>query len=506
MSGKRDIIIAVDMGTTSTKALAVDGRGTVRAAHAAGYPLYTPGPGRAEQDPDAIFEAVTACIEHVVKGGGFAPDDIAGVTFSSASHSLIVLDGEGRPLSPSVTWADQRSAPQAARLLQDGSGKAIYARTGTPIHPMSPLVKLLWFREEAPDVWNRARQFVGIKEYVLLRLFGEAVTEYSMASGTGLFNLYTLDYDADVLEMTGVDRAQLPRIAPTTDKVSGLSRSMAERLGLMPDTPFVLGAQDGVLANLGIGAMEEGVFAVTIGTSSAVRTATGKPVLDPDGRLFCYALTPEDWIVGGPSNNGAVAVRWMAERLYPGRALEDVLPLAEKVPPGADGLLFAPLLAGERAPHWDPLAKGAMIGLTLAHREAHMLRAAMEGVLFQVAAIAGQIRRTGRPIREVRASGGFARSALWCRMLADVLDTPVIVPPSVESSALGAEKLARYALGGAKRPPWRVAGGHAVPAGSAVYRPDPESAAKYREILPLYMQLYESTRSIMHALGASGTP
>src|SRR5690606_25483597 len=122
-----------------------------------------------------------------------------------------------------------------------------YARTGTPIHPMSPLVKLLWFREEAPDVWNRARQFVGIKEYVLLRLFGEAVTEYSMASGTGLFNLYTLDYDADVLEMTGVDRAQLPRIAPTTDKVSGLSRSMAERLGLMPDTPFVLGAQDGVL-------------------------------------------------------------------------------------------------------------------------------------------------------------------------------------------------------------------------------------------------------------------
>lgn len=506
MDGKRDILIAVDIGTTSTKALAVDGRGTVRNGHSVAYPLVTPQPGRAEQDPDVIFEAVTACIERAVKDGGHAPQDILGVSFSSASHSLILLDGEGRPLTPSVTWADLRSAAQAERLLSDGSGLDLYRRTGTPIHPMSPLSKLLWFREEAPDLWRRTRVFAGIKEYVLLRLFGEAVTDHSMASGTGLFNLKTLDYDDGALELAGVDRGQLPRLAPTTETISGLPRDLAARLGLSPDTPFVLGAQDGVLANVGIGAMEEGVFAVTIGTSSAVRTAAGQPVLDPDGRLFCYALTPEDWIVGGPSNNGAVAVQWMAERLFPGRRLEEVLPLAEQAPPGADGLLFAPLLAGERAPHWDPHAKGVMLGLTLAHREEHLLRAAMEGVLFQVAAIMRQIRRTGRPIREVRASGGFARSAFWCRMLADVLDTPVTVPPAVESSALGAAKLARHALAGTEQPPWRVAGGNEVPAGSIVYRPDPANADRYKAILPLYFDLYDSTKQAMRALDGFRQP
>jgi gluconokinase len=506
MDRNAEIVIAVDIGTTGTKALAVERNGTVRHGHSAGYPLDTPLPGRAEQNPEAIFEAVLTCIERTVKDGGFAPGDILAVSFSSANHSLILLDGEDRPLTPSVTWADLRAAAQAERLRGDGSGLAVYKRTGTPVHPMSPLVKLIWFREEKPDLWRKARRFVGIKEYVLLRLFGEAVTEYSMATATGLFNLETLDYDDGALALAGVERERLPRIAPTTGLLSGLSRDMAARLGLSPETPFILGGQDGVLANLGIGAMDEGVYAVTIGTSSAVRTAVRKPLLDPEGRLFCYALTPDDWIVGGPSNNGAVAVKWMAERLFPGRALEDVLPMAEQVPPGANGLLFAPFLSGERAPYWDPRARGVLLGLTLAHREEDMIRAAMEGVVFQVAAIAEQIRQAGRPIREVRASGGFARSRLWCQMLADVLDTPVCVPPSVESSALGAAKLAFFALDGVKMPPWREPGANAVPEGAGIYRPDAGNAAVYRHLMPVYLGMYDVMKHAVQAIDGLPRP
>lgn len=500
MGKNPDIVIAVDIGTTSTKVLAVDRSGTVRGAHGAGYPLLVPKPGYAEQDPDAILEAVVQGIERVVKDGGYTPDDILCVSFSSASHSLIVLDERDKPLTRSVTWADQRSSTQAERLLADGRGLANYMRTGTPIHPMSPLAKLIWLREEAPDVWQQARRFVGIKEYVLLNLIGEAVTDYSMATGTGLFHLEKLDYDDEALAIAGIHRDRLPRVLPSTGIVTGLSGSLAKRLGLSPDTPFVLGGQDGVLANLGIGAMGDGVFAVTIGTSSAVRTAVRKPLLDGQGRLFCYALTPDDWIIGGPSNNGAVAVKWMAERLYPGRPLEEVFALAEDVPPGADGLLFAPLLAGERAPHWDSHAKGVMLGLTLAHRENHMIRAAMEGVVFQVASIVEQIRQAGQPVREVRASGGFARSALWCGMLADVLDTPVAVPPTVESSALGAARLAFYAMEGKGKPPWHDPEGNPLPSGSVTYEPNPNRAARYRSILPLYRKMYESTKDIMRQL------
>lgn len=569
MGRQTGIVIAVDIGTTGTKALAVDADGRVLNGSRAGYPLHVPKPGRAEQDPEAIFEAVATCLERTVKDGGHSPEDILCVSFSCAAHSLILLDGDGRPMTPAVTWADTRSAAQAERLLADGTGPALYRRTGTPVHPMTPLAKLLWFREEEPALFRKAGLFAGIKEYVLLRLFGEAVTDHSMAGGTGLFNLHTLDYDDEALALAGIGRERLPRLMPTTGFLSGLPRGMADKFGLAPDTPFVLGAQDGVLANVGIGATEDGVYAVTIGTSSAVRTAVRKPVLDPEGRLFCYALLPDEWIIGGPSNNGAVAVKWLAERLYPGREPEDVLRLAEQAPPGADGLLFAPLLAGERAPVWDPRARGVLFGLTLAHRNEHLIRAAMEGVVFQVAAIADLIRRTGRPIREVRASGGFARSPLWCQMLADVLDTPVTVPPVVESSALGAAKLGFWAMARAAErpaesapacragrpaenhaagppesrpgipsecqidsppsdqiavppenasssptenpagnprenrpaiPPWRHPDRRGVPDGSATYRPDSGRAAVYRELFPVYMSLYESTKRAMHDL------
>lgn len=487
------IVLAIDIGTTSTKTLAVDEAGKLHGSHSIGYPLLTPSPGYAEQDPDAIYEAVLGTVAEVMKQGGWSADDILCVSFSSANHSLILIDNGGRPLTASITWADQRSAAQAERLLSDGTGLPVYLRTGTPIHPMSPLVKLIWMREERPDLFAAARQFIGIKEYVFLKLFGEAVMDYSLASATGMFNLKMLAWDPEALLLAGVREDQLPRLVPTTERMQGLNPDAATRMGLGKETPFVLGAQDGVLANLGIGAVEDGVAAVTIGTSSAVRIALKEPTFDPAGRLFCYALTEDHWLVGGPSNNGAIVAQWAAERLFPGRPLEEVIPLAADVPPGANGLLFLPLLSGERAPFWDAQAKGVMFGLTLAHTEKEMLRAALEGVLFQVKAIISLMEQSGVQLKEVRASGGFARSPLWCQMMADMLGVPVRIPELVESSGLGAAQLGLYAMddcrGSLLR--WKEMEG-------SLYEPDETSHNLYKEILPLYLSLYERLKEPMH--------
>ncbi|WP_317618346.1 gluconokinase [Paenibacillus sp. PL91] len=495
MNADHKIVIAIDIGTTSTKTLAVDLAGNIQGSESIEYPLHTPSPGYAEQDPDVIYEAVLEGVASVMKKGGYSAENVVCAAFSSANHSLILLDDSGLPLTPSITWADLRGAVQAERLLADGTGLPIYSRTGTPIHPMSPLIKLIWMREERPALFYTACHFVGIKEYILNKLFGVMVMDHSLASATGLFNLETLAWDKEALLLAGISEEQLPRLVPTTERLDGLMPEAAERMGLSTSTAFIVGAQDGVLANLGIGAVEEGVLAVTIGTSGAVRTAVSQPTFDPAGRLFCYALTSKHWIVGGPSNNGAIVAKWITDRIYPGKAIEEVLPLAAAVPAGANGLLFLPLLSGERAPFWDAQAKGVMFGLTLSHSETDMLRAAMEGVMFQITAIASLMKQAGETPKEVRASGGFARSALWCQMMADMLGVPVSVPLSVESSGLGAAQLGLYAMDGCEGPllRWKMDEG-------SLYVPDLINHKQYQSLLPLYLSLYDRLKEPMREI------
>ena len=492
MSIGSKIVIAVDIGTTSTKTLAIDEAGRLHGSHSIGYPLNTPKSGYAEQDPYQMYHAVIDSIATVMTSGNWSADDVLCVTFSSANHSLIAVDRDGRPLTQVITWADLRSVSQAEKLQADGRGLPIYLRTGTPIHPMSPLTKLIWMQENQPEVFRAAHKFIGIKEYILYRLFGEYVMDYSLASATGLFQLETLSWDQGALEAAGISEEQLPRLAPTTERLTGLNQEAATHTGLNVNTPFVLGAQDGVLANLGIGAVDEGVLAVTIGTSGAVRSRVARPTFDPEGRLFCYALTEDHWFVGGATNNGAIVAQWMTERLFPGRNMDELMPLAGNVPAGSNGLLFLPLLSGERAPFWDANAKGVMFGLTLSHNENHMLRAALEGVMFQISSIVSLMEQAGGKAKEVRASGGFARSPLWCQMMADMLGVSVQVPDLVESSGLGAAQLGLYAME-EKRSPllrWKDIKG-------VSYEPSEANHRVYRDLLPFYLNLYHSLKDQM---------
>ncbi|RJE88764.1 gluconokinase [Paenibacillus sp. 1011MAR3C5] len=487
--------MGVDIGTTSTKAVLFDKKGKALSRHGAEYPLQTPAPGVAEQDPELIFQAVLHSIRECLEQAGATGDKVGFVAFSSAMHSLIVVDESGHPLTPSITWADNRSAAYADMIKTKHNGLEIYRRTGTPIHPMSPFVKLVWLRNERPELFKPNHKFISIKEYVFHRLLGQYVIDHSIASATGLLNLEALDWDEEALHLAGVTRKQLSIPVATTHALSGLKPEYAEATGLPADMTFIIGANDGVLSNLGVAAIDPGVVAVTIGTSGAVRTVTDKPVTDPEGRVFCYALTENHWVIGGPVNNGGMILRWIRDELASAEvetakrlgidAYELLTGIAAKVPPGSSGLLFHPYLAGERAPIWNSNARGSYFGLGMHHKKEHMIRAAMEGVIMNLYTVLSALQELIGPPAHVLATGGFARSELWRQMLADVFDQEVTVPESFESSCLGAVVLGMYGQGEIAS----LSEVKGMVGGIHTHKPDAEAAKAYRKLLPLFAQL-----------------
>jgi gluconokinase len=492
MQHQPEYMLGVDIGTTSTKAVLFTTEGQVVAQHAVEYPLLCTTPGMAEQDPLQIYEAVLSAISNAVGNSHVESAQIALVSFSAAMHSVIAVGPDGELLSNSITWGDNRAGAWANRIRDELGGHEIYLRTGTPIHPMSPLCKIMWLRYDQPQLFARTARFVGMKEYVLYRLFGEWLVDHSIASATGMFNLQQLDWDQGALELLGIGPQQLSKLVPTTHHLNGLAPAMAQQLGLSPATPFVIGANDGVLSNLGVNAIGPGQVAVTIGTSGAMRTVIDKPLTDPSGRTFCYALTAKHWVVGGPTNNGGSIFHWVRNELATAESAaakaagldpyDALTKIAEGVSAGAEGLLFHPYLAGERAPLWNADARGSYFGLATHHGKPHMIRAALEGVIFSLYSILPAVEGLIGPTTHMMATGGFARSALWRQMMADIFEREVVVPESVESSCLGAAVLGLYALG--KVDSLDVIG--AMVGSTHRHVPIAENVALYRRLWPIY--------------------
>jgi gluconokinase len=481
-------VIGVDIGTTSTKSVAYDITGRELASHSIGYELHEPAPGRAEQNPDEIVSAVLGTIRQVADQLSLP---VAALSFSSAMHSLIGLDPDGRPLTASITWADSRASGQAERVRASAGGLALHRRTGTPVHPMAPLAKLIWFHEQEPKLAEQVGHWVGIKDYVLLRMCEALVTDHSMASGSGLMDIHTLSWDAQALQLAGITAEQLPELVPTTTVLPTLTPGTVKATGLPADTPVVVGAGDGPLANLGLGAVAPGVAACSIGTSGALRVMVENPAVDPLGGVFCYALTEHRWVVGGAINNGGVVLKWTGDALAPDLGdtpEEDLLALAASVPPGSGGLIMLPYLLSERAPHWSSLPRGAYIGLTHEHRREHLVRAALEGVCQQLALVLHSMRAAGNEVRQIRATGGFARSPLWRQMLADALGMEIQFPAGHEGSSFGAALLGMQALGLIES----VEVAADLVKIKDVVRPDPAAAAVYASLLPVFSELYEA--------------
>lgn len=492
-----EYIIGVDIGTTSTKSVLYDMKGKVLAYANVGYKLYQDIPDMAEEDPEDIFEAVLNVMGQVIRKSKVNTESIKGVSFSSAMHSLILMDQNDHPLTRAITWADNRAAKYSEELKKNGIGSQIYAKTGTPIHPMAPLSKIIWLRHEKPELFKETKKFIDLKTYVFFKLFGVYKMEYSIASATGMFNIFKLQWEKQALDLLQINANQLPELVEPTATITGIKQKYGELLGLSADVPFIFGASDGVLSNLGVNAIDPGVVAVTIGTSGAVRVVVDKPVVDPDGKLFCYALTKDKWVVGGPVNNGGIVFRWVKDQLFAPEKITaeqmqvstyDILTqIAEKIPAGSDGLLFHPYLGGERAPIWNAYARGSFFGLTRKHTRAHMVRAALEGIVYNLYVVMLTIEKiTGKP-KSIQATGGFARSKLWRQMLADIFEQDVTIPESFESSCLGAAVLGMYALGYIDD----LSAVKGMVGVTDVHHPNVKNFEVYRELLPIWIRVSE---------------
>ncbi|MGM0778930.1 MAG: gluconokinase [Bacillota bacterium] len=487
-------MLGIDIGTTSTKAVLFSEKGDVIQQENIGYPLYTPDISTAEQDPDEIFSAVVQTIANIMKN--HHDKKLSFVSFSSAMHSVIAMDENDLALTPVITWADNRSEAWARKIKKDWNGHEVYKRTGTPIHPMSPLSKITWLVKERPEIASRTKKYIGIKEYIFKKLFDEYAVDYSLASCMGMMNLKTLDWDEEALAIAGINRSQLSNLVPTTKIFQNCHPILAKQMGIDPKTPFVIGASDGVLSNLGVNAIRKGEIAITIGTSGAIRTIIDKPQTDEKGRIFCYALTENHWVIGGPVNNGGMVLRWIRDEFASSEIetakrlgidpYEVLTKIAERVRPGADGLLFHPYLAGERAPLWNPDVRGSFFGLTMSHKKEHMIRAALEGVIYNLYTVyLALVECMDGPVTRIQATGGFARSEVWRQMMSDIFESEVVIPESYESSCLGACILGLYATG-------KIDSFDAVSdmvGDTYKHTPKEEAAREYRQLLPIFIQL-----------------
>lgn len=484
-------ILGIDIGTGSAKAVAVGKTYAALETTQCFYPTSSPYPGYSEQDPEVICNALASCVREMVGKLGTPP---AAISLSSAMHSVIPVDQNGLPLAPMMTWADNRSSLIADRLLAAPAGASLYQLTGTPVHSMSPLCKIIWIRENLPDVFSRVYKFISIKEYIWHRLFGSFEIDHSIASCTGLMEVRRLEWCQQALAAAGITAAYLSELVPTDYSRRG---HRCAALSFLPaDTLFVIGGSDGCMANLGTGAIQPGNAALTIGTSGALRVAGNQAILHTAAMTFSYRLDEEIFINGGPVNNGGAALKWFLKNSLNKEELTEAdyrtaFEAVASVPAGASGLLFLPYLQGERAPIWDTRSCGTFFGIRIAHQTAHFTRAVVEGICFALNDVLQSLVLSGQQIDLIHVSGGFVSSPVWLQILADITGRDLLLASTQDASALGAAFIAFKIIGKSQSYP--------LPDTSAQIRirPDAQTHILYQRYFRLYKQLYLNLKDVM---------
>ncbi len=487
-------VLGIDIGTGSAKAVAVNFDLEAIAVSQRHYPTYSPNPGYSEQDPDLIWEAFKNCLQEIIAK---LQDSPVAICFSSAMHSLIPIDKAGSKLSNLITWADCRSDSIATRLRDSPKGKSIYESSGMPLHAMSPLCKIIWFRENNPAVFNHTYKFISIKEYIWFKLFGEHVIDHSIACASGMLDISSLNWSADLLALAGITENHLSKPVSTTYTVTcfGSLKGILEQ-----ETAFVIGASDGCLANLGSFAIGKGVAAVTIGTSGAVRIASSEPIFNDIAMTFSYSLDENTFICGGPINNGGNVLQWLISSFLGKTAdkqtIDEVFAQIEQVSPGSDGLLFLPYLHGERAPIWDARSSGAFVGIRSIHTQGHFCRAVLEGVCYALNNVLLAVEDRSERINQINVSGGFVNSQTWMQLLSDISGKRLALLQTEDASAIGAAFMAMKAIGlnGGQYPEEQQK------AGQNIIDPDIQKHELYKQNFLVFKGLYSGLKDSMHQL------
>lgn len=435
------VVLALDIGTSSTKALAVDIFGNELFRANESYPTDHPGHDFSEQDPDEIFNAFVKVIQ---KCPPEIKSSLSAISFSSAMHSILVVDDQGTAQTPLLIWSDLRSK-QESKALKSNSEPEFSVNTGTPVHPMSPFCKILWMKKNWPHFFSEKYKFIGIKEYIWFKLFKCFEVDFGIASATGLFTTGKLHWFAPALSKAGIKENNLSRPVSVYHHKKLTNTLLLTELGFVAPITCVIGSSDGCLANLGSFAMDINTLSLTIGTSGALRRATTLSNTTPHPQLFRYHLDERVIIEGGATNNGAVLLDWFSKTLLKEKIdVNTFIQRAMKVPAGADGLIFLPYVFGERAPLYDPDVSGAFFGIRQHHSMEHFMRALLEGIGFALYSIAELMDGAWSTLI---ASGGFAKSEQWIQIIANIFGKPVHVNQHENASALGAAMMGFKAMG-----------------------------------------------------------
>lgn len=486
--------LGIDTSTTGSKALVIDERGDVLAVASSPHTLQTPKPLWSEQDPGEWWQAVSASIRSVLEKAGIGGERIGAVGLTGQMHGLVLLDEVGNVLRPAILWNDQRTQSQCDEIHARIGKEKFIQITGNVALTGFTAPKILWVKENEPDVFAKAKHVLLPKDYIRYRLTGKYAMDKADGAGTVLFDLKLRDWSGEVLDALGIDASWMPKTFEGPEFTGYVGEEAASFTGLRVGTPVAAGGGDQAAQAVGVGAVEPGIVGLTVGTSGVVFATTPSALIEPEGRLhaFCHAV-PGLWHFMGVMLSAAGSLQWYRDTLAADMSFDDLLKEAESVAAGSEGLQFLPYLSGERTPHPDPLARGAFIGMTLRHNRAHMTRAVLEGVSFGLKDSFTLIQNAGLgEIRQVRASGGGTKGALWRKIMASVLEVELVTVNTTEGAAYGAALLAGVGAGA-----WTdvAAACKTCIKITGSTQPDISQVDAYRKAYLLYRELYPALKS-----------
>ncbi len=496
-------IIGVDIGTSGTKTVLFDEIGTVIASHTIEYPMYQPKNGYAEQDPADWADAAVNTIKAVMAKSGVKKEDVKGIGLSGQMHGLVMLDGDNKVIRPSIIWCDQRTANEVKWMNENIGEKKLIEISANPALTGWTAAKILWVKNNEPENFEKCRKILLPKDYIRFILTGEYATEVSDASGMQLLDVANRKWSDELISLMGIDKSTLGKVYESCEVTGTLTKAMAEATGLCEGTIVVGGAGDNAAAAVGTGVVEDGKAFTTIGTSGVVFAHTSKVSIDPKGRVHtCCAAVPNTWHVMGVTQGAGLSLKWFRDNFC--QAEKDTARLmgvdeyylmdkqAEKVPVGADKLLYLPYLMGERTPHLDPNARGVFFGLSAIHTKRDMLRAVMEGVSYSLRDCIEVFREMNINVSDMMACGGGGSSPLWRSMLADLYNCPVKTVASKEGPALGVAILAAVGAGIYSSVPEACKG---IIKTDKVQNPIEENVPQYEKYYQLYREIYPALKA-----------
>lgn len=504
----KDLLVGIDIGTTSTKAVLVDQQGNLLGEASQEYRTHYPQPNWAEQDPEDWWRATCAVLPQLFATTGRTPAEVAGLGISCQAPTMAAVDRTGQPLYPAMIWLDRRSEAQCSWLRAHVGEETISQVNGGRVDPYYLAPKLLWFKTQEPTLYRQTHQVVQANAYVVHKLTGVFAMDTSHGPITSLFDSRREHWSAALVQQTELDPAKLPPVQPCGAVVGAVTRAAAAATGLAPGTPVIAGMTDGTAAGIEAGLVNVGDAVEMTGQSTVLLIGSDRPYAGRDLIPLGHAIPGRFLVIGALVASGG-ALRWFRDQLGDSERQEaarlgvDAFELLSRAagssPPGANRLLFLPYMYGERSPIWDSDARGVFLGLSLATQKADLVRAIMEGAAYGLRHNMTVAAQAGFVAQRLACVGGGARSAVWNQIKADVLNRPITLPQAATGAPMGDAIVAAAGVG--LYPSIEAAVATMVKPGAG-YQPQPEWAARYDALYEIYVGLYPALKESFRVLAA----